>query len=179
LQPDAAGAFSHAVAVRGEYRVVADTGDGHRAEWRVAASEFGGESPAGAERAAGAGRAAAAEGAARAEGASTKGAGATGASAKEAASAEGSASSESAALNADRADASLPRAARDRVQPAIGEVETLVERAVARQIRPLREALEAERSRARLHDILGGLGYIAGLAGLALWWRSRKGVSAP
>jgi nickel transport protein len=53
-----------------------------------------------------------------------------------------------------------------------------VERAVARQIRPLREALEAERSRARLHDILGGLGYIAGLAGLALWWRSRKGGPA-
>lgn len=53
------------------------------------------------------------------------------------------------------------------------ELETLVERAVARQVRPLREQLIAYEDRVRLRDLLGGIGYILGLAGLALWWRSR------
>ena len=51
---------------------------------------------------------------------------------------------------------------------------TAVEAAVARQIRPLREELLATRDALRLQDILGGLGYIFGLTGLALWWRSRR-----
>jgi nickel transport protein len=45
-----------------------------------------------------------------------------------------------------------------------------IEQAVARQLRPLREQLEAHDSRVRLQDVLGGIGYIAGLAGLGLWW---------
>lgn len=49
-----------------------------------------------------------------------------------------------------------------------------LELAIARQIAPLREALELEQDRRRLQDILGGLGYILGLAGLALWWKSRR-----
>ncbi|MGD8908438.1 MAG: hypothetical protein PVI92_03755 [Chromatiales bacterium] len=51
---------------------------------------------------------------------------------------------------------------------------TRVEQAVARQIRPLREALQAHEERVRMRDILGGIGYIVGLAGLALWWSSRR-----
>jgi nickel transport protein len=49
-----------------------------------------------------------------------------------------------------------------------------VEQAVARQIRPLREALQAHEEQVRMRDILGGIGYIIGLAGLALWWSSRR-----
>ncbi len=49
-----------------------------------------------------------------------------------------------------------------------------IEAAVARQIRPLREALERQQEKAQLQDILGAFGYIAGLAGLALWWRNRQ-----
>lgn len=49
-----------------------------------------------------------------------------------------------------------------------------LELAVARQIAPLREELELEQDRRRLQDILGGLGYILGLVGLALWWKSRR-----
>lgn len=45
-----------------------------------------------------------------------------------------------------------------------------IEQAVARQLRPLREQLEAHDSRVRLQDVLGGIGYIVGLAGLGLWW---------
>ncbi|MEJ2590269.1 MAG: hypothetical protein P8178_02520 [Candidatus Thiodiazotropha sp.] len=66
------------------------------------------------------------------------------------------------------ATASPPDAALD------SEMVALVERAVARQVRPLREELEAYGDRVRLHDILGGFGYIAGIAGLGLWWRSRR-----
>lgn len=47
---------------------------------------------------------------------------------------------------------------------------SLIEQSVARQLRPLREQLDAHDSRVRLQDILGGIGYITGLAGLGLWW---------
>ena len=53
-------------------------------------------------------------------------------------------------------------------------LESAIERAVARQIRPLREQLVAAQDRVRLQDILGGIGYIIGLTGLALWWTSRR-----
>lgn len=49
-----------------------------------------------------------------------------------------------------------------------------LELAVARQIAPLREELAAERDARRLQDILGGLGYICGLFGLAFWWKGRS-----
>jgi nickel transport protein len=54
------------------------------------------------------------------------------------------------------------------------QVLAAIEAAVARQVRPLREELAADRDRARLHDILGGIGYILGIAGLALWWGTRR-----
>jgi nickel transport protein len=53
------------------------------------------------------------------------------------------------------------------------ELEAAVERAVARQLAPLRRELLAERDRLRLQDMVGAIGYIAGLAGLALWWGGR------
>ncbi|AGA89760.1 hypothetical protein Thimo_0930 [Thioflavicoccus mobilis 8321] len=60
----------------------------------------------------------------------------------------------------------------DMAAPA--DLDFLIERAVARQVRPLREQLIAYEERVRLHDILGGLGYILGLAGLAAWWRAGR-----
>jgi nickel transport protein len=49
-----------------------------------------------------------------------------------------------------------------------------IERAVAHQIRPLRLDLQAHEERVRLRDIVGGIGYIVGLAGLGLWWSGRR-----
>lgn len=54
------------------------------------------------------------------------------------------------------------------------ELEAIVERAVAAQVAPLREELHRYQNRARLSDILGGVGVIFGLAGVALWFSSRK-----
>lgn len=58
-------------------------------------------------------------------------------------------------------------------------LEAAIERAVGRQLRPLREELIAARDAARLRDVLGGIGYIFGLVGLVLWWRSRRGRDRP
>ena len=46
--------------------------------------------------------------------------------------------------------------------------------AVARQIEPLAEQLDALESSIRLHDILGGLGYIIGIFGLLAFLKSRR-----
>lgn len=58
------------------------------------------------------------------------------------------------------------------------EIETLVDRsvdrAVSRQVRPLLEAYAVADSRFRLNDIVGGVGMIFGLAGVALWISSRR-----
>lgn len=53
-----------------------------------------------------------------------------------------------------------------------------LELAVERQIRPLREQLDAYQEKIWMHDILGGLGIIAGIAGLG-WGlsRGRKNLS--
>ena len=49
-----------------------------------------------------------------------------------------------------------------------------LERIVAKQIFPLREQIERYENRVRLHDILGGIGYLFGLAGVVFYINSRK-----
>ncbi len=55
-------------------------------------------------------------------------------------------------------------------EPAPAKVET----AVVRQIQALREELRRHEERVRLRDILGGIGYIFGVMGLILYFKSRK-----
>ena len=50
----------------------------------------------------------------------------------------------------------------------------MIERAVARQIGPVREQLVSYEDKVRWRDVLGGLGYILGITGLALWLRSGR-----
>jgi nickel transport protein len=54
------------------------------------------------------------------------------------------------------------------------DLDARIETAVARQIRPLLEAYDAADGRVRFNDLLGGLGWIVGLAGLWAWLRSRR-----
>ena len=49
-----------------------------------------------------------------------------------------------------------------------------IEAAVARQIRPLRQQLDAYDDKVRLHDILGGIGTIFGVFGIAAWLSARR-----
>ncbi|PWR23140.1 cobalamin biosynthesis protein CbiM [Zavarzinia compransoris] len=54
-------------------------------------------------------------------------------------------------------------------------IEAAVDRAVARQVRPLLEAYDEAEGRIRFNDVMGGIGMIIGLAGMALWASARRG----
>jgi nickel transport protein len=60
--------------------------------------------------------------------------------------------------------------------PALSQaqIERAVDAAVARQIKPLIEAYELAEGRTRFNDIMGGIGMIIGLAGIALWASARR-----
>ncbi|MFM1813944.1 MAG: colobamin biosynthesis protein cbiL [Pseudomonadota bacterium] len=53
-------------------------------------------------------------------------------------------------------------------------LENAVDRAVARRVEPLREAIEAYEAQLRFKDIVAGIAMIIGLAGIAMWAVSRK-----
>lgn len=65
-------------------------------------------------------------------------------------------------------------------KPAVSRehIRHIVEKAVARQVRPLRRELQKYRAHARMTDILGGIGYIFGVMGVILYlkkkWRDRR-----
>lgn len=124
LKPDGEGVFSFHAQAPVDHLVVAETADGHRAEWRVSAAELGPGLP--------------------------------GLPTQAGEPAGGAAGPPSEARAADLGLAAL------------------VEQAVARQVRPLREELIAAQARANLRDVLGGIGYLLGIAGLLAWWRSRR-----
>jgi nickel transport protein len=71
-----------------------------------------------------------------------------------------------------------PVPAANEMSPSGESLEDVVAQAVASQVRPLREQLNDYEDQVRLHDVLGGIGYIAGIAGLAAWIRSRRFESA-
>ncbi len=73
------------------------------------------------------------------------------------------------------ADAGLPDDPQATATLSDDRLAALVERAVARQVGPLRAELQAHAARARLGDVVGGIGFIFGIAGVVLWWRSRRG----
>lgn len=54
------------------------------------------------------------------------------------------------------------------------ELEKTVDRVVARRLEPLRREIAEYEAKVRLHDVLGGLGYLVGIAGLAFWWLARR-----
>jgi nickel transport protein len=54
------------------------------------------------------------------------------------------------------------------------ELQHLIEDAVSRQIAPLRGQLDAASRRTQFRDIVGGIGYIVGVAGLLVLWKRRS-----
>ena len=53
-------------------------------------------------------------------------------------------------------------------------LEEVIDRAVSRQVAPLRRAIEGERRRRRFLDVVGGIGYIIGIMGVIAYLRSRR-----
>jgi nickel transport protein len=51
---------------------------------------------------------------------------------------------------------------------------SLIDKELSRQIRPLREQLDQYENQTRIRDILGGIGYIIGLGGLAFFLTGRR-----
>jgi len=137
LSPGDDGSFAFEAQAPVDHLIVLDSGDGHRAEWRLTAAELAAGFP----------------GQARAGGVDASSAPAPPASSTDTMVSEGS-------VEVGRG-----------LDPAL---EAAIERAVARQVRPLRGELAAARDATRLQDILGAIGYFFGLSGLALWWRSRR-----
>lgn len=58
-------------------------------------------------------------------------------------------------------------------------LQVMIEKAVAKQIKPLRQELAAYKEKASLQDIIGGIGYIFGLCGLGIWWRQKQQIQRP
>ena len=55
------------------------------------------------------------------------------------------------------------------------ELKKIVEEALAEQLAPIKRSLaKAEERKRTISDILGGIGYLLGLAGLAAWFRNRR-----
>ncbi len=55
-----------------------------------------------------------------------------------------------------------------------GDLKNYLDQSLARQIRPLREQLDAYQEKIWMHDVLGGLGVILGLGGLAFGLAERR-----
>jgi nickel transport protein len=53
-------------------------------------------------------------------------------------------------------------------------LDAMVDAAVARHVGPLREQIAAYEDKIRWHDVLGGIGYIVGLSGLACYFLARR-----
>ncbi|NEX20507.1 carboxypeptidase regulatory-like domain-containing protein [Thiorhodococcus mannitoliphagus] len=153
LLPDENGSFNYVAREPGDYVVVAKSADGHQAEWRISAAELAPAFPQGS---------------------------ATGADQEiDRAGPAGEQSQipsppDTKEAAADKAASTSSGTDQPGSAPLDPRLVSAIELAVARQIRPLREQLAASADSARLTDVLGGIGYILGITGLALWWRSRQ-----
>lgn len=146
LTPDAQGRFVYPTTAPIDHRIRVHAGDGHQAEWLIKAEELSG----GFVRVA---------------------------------------TGEQGMADTSPITPTAPGAPVPPIEPSGGDqqehevvpvatldpaLEAAIERAVARQMRPLREQLMAAEDRIRLSDILGALGYILGLTGFAIWWSHRR-----
>lgn len=65
------------------------------------------------------------------------------------------------------------------VSTGTGTLEQAISQAVSREIGPLRRELAEFQDRQRLQDIVAGLGYIAGLCGIAFYGLGKRGKGRP
>lgn len=75
---------------------------------------------------------------------------------------------------AEAREAVVPAPSQEGGTGDLAAMESRIAEAVAQQVAPLREQLSTYEDQVRLRDVLGGLGYILGLAGLFAWMRARR-----
>lgn len=155
--PNADGSFRVTVPYSAGYDIEANTGDGHVAHWQIPASEVT-ETPA-----------------ADANQQPAGGAAPVNASAPAASSTTNATSNNAAATPAPQFNILANNTANDAtLNVDADKLAELIQTAVAKEVGPLRMELQQADARAKLSDIIGGLGFIFGIAGIALWWRSRQ-----
>jgi nickel transport protein len=131
------GEFTFTAQYKCDYRVVADIGDGHQAEYTIPASELP-------------------------DNLAVLGSGSKPAAREEAASAPVMKGPAASGIEGEGVSAPLSES----------RLAALVEKAVMKQVLPLREQIEQYEEKIRLHDILGGIGYIIGLMGIVFYLKA-------
>jgi nickel transport protein len=144
LHADEHGRFATTAAARVDHVIIIDAGDGHSGRFTVPGEDLPATLPTGLPAAAGAVPAGVVAD-------------------------DPPASPTPPPVEPDSATAAPPPNA-----PDATALQEMIEAAVARQVRPLREQLNAYEDQVRLRDVLGGLGFVLGLAGLAVWLRTRR-----
>ncbi len=76
--------------------------------------------------------------------------------------------------SAEPSQDALRAALADGDAPPSTPITAAVAEAVAKEIRPLREQLDQVESKIRLHDIVGGIGYIVGISGVAFYFLAMR-----
>jgi nickel transport protein len=78
------------------------------------------------------------------------------------------------APGADRSANTAGEQATQQAIPPEAEIEAIVDAAVARHVGPLRQQIAAYEDKIRWNDVLGGIGYIVGMTGLAFYFLARR-----
>lgn len=143
---DDQGSFAFSVSHRADYTVFTDTGDGHVAKFKLYADDFAENLPI----------------------------------------AEANSSITVTELNlAQEATVPAPNESTETFNASLSadlkslsrdELTELINHAVARQIGPLREEVNSYRNDVRMSDVMGGIGVIMGIFGLAAWIVARRQV---
>ena len=131
------GEFAFTAPYKCDYRVVADIGDGHQAEYALPASELP-------------------------DNLAELGSGSKQAAQEEAASGPAMKKPPVSGIEGKGVSAVL----------SDSRLTELVEKAVVKQVLPLREQIEQFEEKIRLHDILGGIGYIVGVMGIVFYLKA-------
>jgi nickel transport protein len=78
------------------------------------------------------------------------------------------------APEADKSANAAGAEATQQAMPPEAAIEAIVDAAVARHVGPLRQQIAAYQDKIRWNDVLGGIGYIVGMTGLAFYFLARR-----
>lgn len=155
---DDEGKLSFKIPQKTDLRITLNAGMGHKTEYTLPASELNGSSPPSSPHSKGEGEKMALDKGGESKGIVNKGGDKNGALSKGASAEEGRASQ-------------MNQLDEARIQAI---VEKAVERAVGEAIKPLVRSFTEMTQRNSLTTIIGGIGYIIGLMGIALYFKSRR-----